>query len=689
MVPCAALVLVLAVLGQVGQATGDEQADNRLRPIVVIADPGNSRFEVTSDAAGFTSILTARNAWRGYQSVADVIERSAGVHIQRFGGREDFSAITVRGANPGQVKILLDGVSLSHASLQAVNLTDLPMDAVERIEVYRGFSPLHFVASGAASVINIVTRKDDGEYFRGSLSHGSFNTTKVSLQGGRKTAGGQLDGVLSYRRTDGDFSYLDDNGTPQFDGDDSVRDRNNNDRESLDLLARYTRTLKNGYRLTASNNLFIKDEGLPGLGSNESSQARLRATRDILSLAWLSPDTGTAASVSVFYLDETLLDPKDGGTGTAGLGLGYTKAHNTTLALDSEAHGQRTVAVGGLDHLLRAGLEAGVEIFQSRFPQTTSHTRRDQERIKVALALGDEIYLPRFKLALAPELRLEALWNSFDGSGLVPALTPAQLPSVRESSTNPRLGLRWDPKSYLTVKANIATYFRPPDFSELFGDDGFSVANPTLRAETGVNRDAGFIWHGYQTDGGGKRRSLWLEYAYFNNDADDMIAFVQTGSRTAKPMNIGKARVRGHELSLVGEITGPALTGRLDRLGLEVAYTNQNARNLSQAADFHGMELPSLPRHEAHAVASLHGGSLSLAYRLHYQGGTFLTQANNPSQRSGAHASHDLTLSLHPQGSHFQLQIEGLNLGNQQSADQFGFPVPGRACYLTLSFDGG
>jgi hypothetical protein len=80
---------------------------------------------------------------------------------------------------------------------------------------------------------------------------------------------------------------------------------------------------------------------------------------------------------------------------------------------------------------------------------------------------------------------------------------------------------------------------------------------------------------------------------------------------------------------------------------------------------------------------------LSLAYRLHYQGGTFLTQANNPSQRSGAHASHDLTLSLHPQGSHFQLQIEGLNLGNQQSADQFGFPVPGRACYLTLSFDGG
>lgn len=65
------------------------------------------------------------------------------------------------GSSADQVSIYLDGILLNTASSGAVNLADLPLDNVEKIEVYRGTSPAKFAASGIGGVVNIVTKKGE------------------------------------------------------------------------------------------------------------------------------------------------------------------------------------------------------------------------------------------------------------------------------------------------------------------------------------------------------------------------------------------------------------------------------------------------------------------------------------------------------------------------------------------------
>ena len=52
------------------------------------------------------------------------------------------TTITLRGSNPDQVRIYVDGVPLNIAAGGGVDISTLPIGDVERVEVYRGSSPL-------------------------------------------------------------------------------------------------------------------------------------------------------------------------------------------------------------------------------------------------------------------------------------------------------------------------------------------------------------------------------------------------------------------------------------------------------------------------------------------------------------------------------------------------------------------
>ena len=156
-----------------------------------------------------------------------------------------------------------------------------------------------------------------------------------------------------------------------------------------------------------------------------------------------------------------------------------------------------------------------------------------------------------------------------------------------------------------------------------------------------------------------------------------MIVFVQTGARVAKPLNIGRARSRGHEVDLRLDLDHGA--------GLSLAYTEQRATNLSPFPDYRGKQLPARPRHELHSTVTVALAPWEAAWTLTYRDGFFLDQANNPVRRVPAHWTHGLRVASGANrfGLHVVLELD--NIGNEQYADEYGFPVPGRALYLTLS----
>lgn len=609
-------------------------------------------FETPEDLAGFGETITVDEAWATFASTAELLGQSVGAQIRRQGGRDDFSTLSIRGAPAGQVRVLLDGVSLGRASDTVLNLADLPMDAVERIEVYRGFSPVGLTPQSAAAVVNVVTREPDRPTYAVASGLGSFSSGKIFASAAAPLAGGAASAFASLRSTDGDFEYVDDNGTLFNPHDDRVRRRANNDSDALDSLLRWRRPLATGLDVLARSQTFYKDEGVPGLARFSPPTARLSTVREVAALA-IEGSKGWSAETSVAYQREELSD------------FGASDNVATTVAPTATGRWNRRLFDR---HWLSASADVAYETFSQDRTGATGGARTTADRISTAVAAGDDWDLPALDLTVSLQLRHQELFNDFGSA-------TSGGSNTSDRSTDPRLGLRWEPRPDLVLKANVATYFRPPTFDESFGTDGFTVGNPDLVPEEGFTRDAGVEWASHGAWG-----SLRTSYAYFESDIDDVILVVLTFQRTAKAINAARARVRGHELR--AEWQG------LRGFSASVNYTYQDARNRTPSSTLRGAELPGLAPHEAYARVSWRRGPVTLGYDVDVTGEHF-TDSENVNPPIPTRIIHGVHLVYGPFWGGFRLALEGENLGDSLIPDEIGFPLPGRAFYATLSWQGG
>ena len=141
------------------------------------------------------------------KSLPDLLLTVPGVHVREVNGKGQYTTVTMRGSTAAQVGIFIDGVLANLGGDTAVDLSTIPVENVERIEVYRGYIPSRFGGTFMGGVINIVTKKPE--------------TTDVSLEVGKSSYGGKRgsmeitaplgDGSLmvgtNYESSDGDFKY--------------------------------------------------------------------------------------------------------------------------------------------------------------------------------------------------------------------------------------------------------------------------------------------------------------------------------------------------------------------------------------------------------------------------------------------------------------------------------------------------
>lgn len=118
-------------------------------------------------------------AFKGEQKdLPDLLERVPGLFVQRINGTGHYTVARVRGATGAQVNVYIDGVLANLNGDAAVNLSIVPVENVERIEVYRGYVPARFVGAPLGGVINIVTKKPQqagGKITQGVRSYGGYS----------------------------------------------------------------------------------------------------------------------------------------------------------------------------------------------------------------------------------------------------------------------------------------------------------------------------------------------------------------------------------------------------------------------------------------------------------------------------------------------------------------------------------
>ena len=136
--------------------------------------------------AGNVTVITkeeieASNA----QSVPDVLKEALGIHI--FDKNTAKTAVVdMRGfgdSATSNVLVLVNDRKINAVDISGADLIQVPIEAVERIEIVRGAGSVLYGDNAVGGVINIITKKGEGE-FSGKLGgvYGSYDTRGTDLE---------------------------------------------------------------------------------------------------------------------------------------------------------------------------------------------------------------------------------------------------------------------------------------------------------------------------------------------------------------------------------------------------------------------------------------------------------------------------------------------------------------------------
>ena len=94
---------------------------------------------------------------QGAQTAAEALEMIPGIDIQT--GHKGQASLKLRGFSQEDVKVLIDGVPAHESYFGSLDLDQIPVDAISRIEVIKGASSVLYGANTMGGVINIITKK--------------------------------------------------------------------------------------------------------------------------------------------------------------------------------------------------------------------------------------------------------------------------------------------------------------------------------------------------------------------------------------------------------------------------------------------------------------------------------------------------------------------------------------------------
>ncbi len=633
--------------------------------------------EALTNRSGFVALIDLSDRRHRVEDLPLLLSQMVGVRVKQYGGLGSYATVSIRGSSSNQVQVYLDGIPMNDAYMGMTNLSDLPLGSVERIEVYRGFTPPHLGSSGIGGSVNLVTHNASRWHNNPRRSHfelhesiGSLGTSRHQLSAWSQLGRFKLFFHGGYITSDGDFLFIDDLGTPQNIEDDYETTRINNNLNSLNLLGRVHLDLPRLGTLSVSHNLLLRDQGVPGLGTHQSEVANSKRDRFFTTVC-LEPHT--------FLPDR--------------LHLSLSGFHSSTRDRFSDPTGQISISKQDTDNTIttyggigRAKwftplLPAALEVFlegrkerfhpESQFPTPTSGPDRLRNTRTVSLAA--ELYLFNQNLILSAGERFERHTNEFYDVPLFPWLTPTPQGKINRREQTSQFGFRWHPISFATIKGNWGNYYRLPTFLELFGNLGSVTGRADLEPEEGLNRDIGVILHAEQL---GRFREIFFEAVYLDNEADNLILFFPNSQHTSKPTNIGSATIKGLELSLSGLV--------MEQFHLSGNYTLLHTEDTSDIPYYNGNQLASRPRHEAAFSIGFIRGKMNITYELHYIGANFLDRANF--NEVPARNIHSLVLKLNTPLKGLSFTAEGRNLSDNRISDLGGFPLPGRVFYSTLSY---
>ena len=655
---------------------GDEHDVSGERTIVI-----RSSVLGGDDTAGFSEMIRVEHGQVSAEGIGDIVGRAAGVYVRSVGGMGEYGVASIRGADPEQVPVYLDGVLLNLGGFTAVNLAEFAPEAIGSVEVFRGQVPARLARGGFSGAVVLHTRKERAPVIELRAGAGSWAGWHASALGAARPGPWSLLAVVSAVGSRGDFIYLNRNGTLFDTSDDVYMPRSNNSHRTLSALVKAERPMGEDWRLELAADTFWRKQGVAGLDNLPTTNTWLSSFRQTLQARTITMGDWWSAGVDAnFYLVRQEFDDSAAAHGELGLG----RQHVLTTDWTAGCGGWFDYSLGR--HSASARLEAGFENFSHR--DLIGGAAPGDKRLYLLVLAYTHQWRPWEGWALEPGARIELRYASFGGGPLPGGIGRMDAVAEFEPVWQASLGYwRKFPGGFRLVTSAGHTA-RPAGLAELFGDRGAVVGNPNLKPESAWRADIGGEW---RRDWPSIGLGVETQAAVFGSFADDLIVYVQNSQASVRPENIDSAVVAGFETA------AHAYFPRGWKLDL--SYTYMFTTNLSQSPVYRGNRLPGRPAHRLWARLSWEWKAARhdtvLWFEADYAGSNYLDAANLKQDTlarllfgAGLSIEHDrsgLLLSLRVQNLADTIVV-GDGLHRRPLRDFEGFPLPGLTVMATVGW---
>ncbi len=609
-----------------------------------------------------TLTLSGKDLRERHLHLGEALDQQAGLRVQTLSGFGAASQLSVRGSTAEQVAVFLDGVPVQSLDGTALDLGDLPLGQIERIELYRGMTPALLGTQSIGGALRIDLRRPRVPGGEVSVGAGSYGARQV--EGAGAYAKGPLRASLGARflQADGDFAYRNDHGTAFDPSDDVMRLRANNAVQRLGATAGARLDLGARWGVDARWLASWLHQGVPGAALYEALDTRLDAHRELGVLA-IGGRTRRG--------DELRL------SGQASWNATEVDDRNGELGLP--LHTRQQVASQGLQATVQsapwgiAALQGRLALQHGTVAVRDLRSQTDQpQSSRTTLGAGLAVPIEGRGLQVVPSVAAE-IQQSHRFTNLAFPFTWREVEGHDDRLWTARLGAGWRPVDGVHVTAALTRGLRSPTLVELFGNGAVILGNPTLRPERATTWETGVTAAGARgpLQGG-------LQLAAYTRTVDDLVQLLTTSQHQAVFQNIARATLQGLEITAVAQ--------GWQRLKLTAQHTTLVARDASNRPAYDGKPLALRPRTRwdvrADWTETRGAWQAGLWTHVQWQAGYFLDAANLVAVPARTVTSAGVRVA---RGDWYvDARIE--DALDAARVDLIGYPLPGRTVFAALGW---
>lgn len=142
---------------------------------VIISEKSQARL--LREQAMPVSVISMQQLQGTVSDVQSILAKTVGVTVRATGGLGSASRLSVRGLEGKRIGFFIDETPMNDQS-DFVDLNDIPVDMIDRIEIYKGVVPAKFGGSAMGGAVNLVIKEYPERYADVSYLRESYNTNR-------------------------------------------------------------------------------------------------------------------------------------------------------------------------------------------------------------------------------------------------------------------------------------------------------------------------------------------------------------------------------------------------------------------------------------------------------------------------------------------------------------------------------